>query len=107
MTVIMMYEFNHPKEPDRRIKGYEIAEKTFVPYYVKTQKAGVKWKVEDFTDGTNSVIGMCMFDTLDDFSKIWGDEEFQDIFSCWTYYVDNCKVRILRPLRVDVYKKKL
>jgi len=100
MPVIMMYEFSHPKEPERRRKGYDIAYKIFEPYYHNKQKEGVKWKAEDYTDGTNTIIGIFEFETLEDFSKIWGDEEFQKIFSRWTYYVDNCTVRILRQ---DLY----
>ena len=102
MPVIMMYEWNNPKEPERRRKSYDIANKIFLPYYKNKQKEGVKWKGEDYTDGTNTIVGIFEFETMEDFSKIWGDEEFQKMFTRWTYYVDNCKVRILRQ---DLYLK--
>jgi hypothetical protein len=62
----------------------------------------VKWKNEDYTDGTNTIGGIGTFETVEDFSKIWGDEEFQDIVSRWSYYVDNCNVRILRKAKSGV-----
>ena len=93
-----MYEWNFPKEPERRKKGYDIAEKVFVPYYKKKREEGVKCKVTDYADGSNSFVGWFEFETMEDFSKIWGDDEFQEIFTRWSYYVDNCKARILRPM---------
>ena len=95
----MLYEYSHSTEPERRRKGYDIAEGDFVNYFLKKQKEGVKWKNEDYTDGTNTIVGMGVFETIDDFSKVWGDEEFQVIVSRWSYYVDNGKVRILRKAR--------
>ena len=96
IPVIMLIEFSHPKEPERIDKNYDIGQEIFSPYFMKKQKEGVKWKVEDYTDGTNTILSFMIFETMEDFTEIWGDEEFQTMFSRWSLYVDNCNVRILR-----------
>ena len=104
MAVIMLIEFSHPKEPERLNKNYDIGKEIFSPYFMKKRKEGVNWKVEDYTDGSNTILSFMIFETMEDFTEIWGDEEFQTMLSRWSLYVDNCKVRVLRRTRDWIHR---
>jgi len=102
MPVVMMIEFTNPKEPERNKKRYDLEKKFFEPYLENKRKEGVKWKAEDWTDGSGWYVAWFEFETMEDFSKIWEDEEFQKMFTRFSFLVDDCKVRILRPRFYDL-----
>ena len=97
MEVAMIVKFNTPKEPERNKKRYEFMAEYNRPYYDKKVKEGVKWKASGWSNGSGTVIGWHEFETLEDFNKVWGDEEFQKIMARWSYFVDNCEVQVLWP----------
>jgi hypothetical protein len=102
MPVVMMIEFNNPKEPDRTKKKYDLEKKHFEPYYEEKVKSGIKWKAEDYTDGSGWYVAWMEFETMEEFTKIWTDEVFQRMFTRFSNLVDDCKVRILRPRFYDL-----
>ncbi len=97
MKVLMSIMWTNPKEPERNKKRNEFAAENFGPYYDKKVKEGVKWKYSGWSDGSGLMLGLHEFDTLEDINKVWGDEEFQIINARWSYFVDNCKIKIWRP----------
>ena len=66
-------------------------------YYEKKVKDGVKRKPSVYTDGSGLMLVLHEFETLDDFNKVWGDEEYQAALSVRSYTLDNCKIKIWRP----------
>lgn len=99
MEVVMMVKFNTPKAPERNKKRYEFGAENNRPYYDKKVKEGVKWNAKEWSNGSGTVIGWHEFETLEDFNKVWGDEEFQKIMARWSYFVDNCIVQVLWPAK--------
>ena len=97
MEVVMMVKFNTPKEPERNKKRYEFMAEYMQPYYDKKVKEGVKWNANGWSNGSGTVISWQEFETLEDFNKVWGDEEFQKNMARWSYFVDNCKIQVLWP----------
>ena len=98
----MMTEWTNPKEPERNKKKFDLEKKFFEPYYENKLKEGIKWKAEDYTDGSGWYVAWFTFETMEDFSKIWTDEEFQKMLTRYSFLVDECKVRILRPRFYDL-----
>ena len=99
MEVLMSVMWTNPKEPERNKKRYEFQAENNRPYYDKKVKEGVKWKASGWADGSGLMLALHEFDTLEDFNKVWGDEEFQTNSARWSYFVDNCKIKIWRPTR--------
>ena len=97
MKVLMSVMWTNPKEPERNKKRYEYQAENNRPYYDKRVKEGVKWKISGWSDGSGLMLGLHEFDTLEDFNKVWGDEEFQINMARWSYFVDNCKIKVWRP----------
>ena len=96
MEVAIMYKFDTPKEPERNKKRYEFMAENTRPYWEKTDKE-VKMRRSGWSYGTGTVIGMWEFETLEDFNKVWGDEEFQNMMALHAYFVDNCKMQVMWP----------
>ena len=96
MKVVMMVEFNTPKELERNKKRYQFQDEHLRPYFTKKDKE-VKMNRSSWSDGSGTVIGWWKFESLEDFNKVWGDDEFQIMIGRWSYFVDNVKIRILRP----------
>lgn len=97
MPVVLLVEWDNPKETERNKRHYKWGREVFRPYYEKRRKEGVKWEASSWADGTGHIIAWHEFETLEDFSKIWNDTEYQEMTARWTYLVDNARARILRP----------
>ena len=96
MKVVMLVECNTPKETERNKKRYQFSDEHLKPYWDKKDKE-VNMNRSGWSDGSGTVITWMEFETLEDFNKVWGDEEFQILMARWSYNVDNVKIRILRP----------
>ena len=96
MSVVVMYKFNTPKKTERNKKRYEFQDKVMRPYWEKKDKE-VKVRRTGWSNGTGFVIGWWEFETLEDFNKVWGDEEFQIMMARYSYFVDNAKMQVLWP----------
>jgi len=90
-------ESDNPKDEARNKKRLKLSREVGMPYIEKKQKEGIKLKVSGWADNTGHMIGWWEFETMDDFAKIWNDEEFQQIMARRTYLVDNASFRLLRP----------
>jgi len=96
MKVVILLEYKTPKEAERNKKRYKFGDENLTPYFNKKDKE-VKMNRSGWSDGSGTVISWMEFETLEDFNKVWGDEEFQILMARWSYNVDDVKVRILRP----------
>jgi len=96
MPVYLLWEWENPKEEERNKMRYKLGDEVR-RYREKKLKEGVRWEVLALTDNTRRSVVLYTFETMEDFDKIWNDEEWQRAESQWSYYVDNCTVRILRP----------
>ena len=97
MPIYLLWEFETPKEEERNNKRYKLSDEVNTPYIERKHKEGVKWKILDMADGTGRMVELHTFETMEDFEKIWGDEEFHKMVIQYCRVVDNASVRILRP----------
>lgn len=94
MKVLVIWEWDNPKEDGRLKKYYEWSAGTDYEYVLKLQK-GV-CKVSDWTDGTGHNIYIQEFESMEDFAKVWGDDEYHRCFVRFCRLVDNATRRIVR-----------
>jgi hypothetical protein len=104
MKMLLTIRWTNPKDPERNKKRYEYQDKVFLPYVQKFEEKGVKWKTSGWADGSGQMGSLYEFETWEDFSKVYQDQEFQTILSRWSYLVDHCKIKIWRPSR-QIHKK--
>jgi len=96
MSVYLPWEWTNPKEEERNEKRLKHEVDFMYPYLEKKNKEGVKMKVLGLTDGTGRMLALNIFETIEDFDKVWNDEEFKKGISRMSYLVDNFTCRILR-----------
>ena len=97
MNVVLSIMWTNPKEPERNKKRFTHQNSVSEPYAEKKTKEGVKWKRASWADGSGLMLAWYEFESLEDFNKVWGDDEFQSNLSRWSFFVDNCKIKIWRP----------
>ena len=98
MTVVLMREWDNPKDPERNRKRLKFSNEVSTPYWEKLFKEkGIKVKYGGWSDNTGHFISWVEFETMEDFAKMWEDERGQQISSRWSHFVDNMRIRLLRP----------
>jgi hypothetical protein len=97
VSVYLLWEWENAKEEERTKMRRNHYVEVLRPYYEKKRSEGVDWESLDLTDGTGRMVRLDKFDDIDDFDKIWNDEEWQKACARYSYFVDNIRVRILRP----------
>lgn len=97
MTVVLLWEWDNPKDEARNKKRLKFDREEGAPFWEKKRKEGIKLKMTSWSDNTGHIVGWMEFETMDDFSKLWEDKEWQQQVTKWSYLVDNVSVRLLRP----------
>jgi hypothetical protein len=96
MKVLLMIERETFKDEDRRKKYYEHMDK-FTPIWEKKHE-GVKFKsLGGWSDQPGCVVTMAEYESMEEFSKVWSDEEFQKELLKHRNLVETMKIRIMRP----------
>jgi hypothetical protein len=98
MSVYLLMEFTCPKDEERNKKRLKHEKDWAYPYYEKKIKEGVKWKGLGLSDGTGRIVSLTTFETVEDFGKIWNDDEYKKGIVQMSYLVDNFTSRILREV---------
>ena len=98
MPIYILTEWTNPKEEERNKKRYKLVDEVISPYQKRKLEEGVKWETLELSDGTGRMVILHTFETMEDFDKIWNDREWQVAVGRWSYMVDNCTARILRPV---------
>ena len=98
MTVVLMGEWDNPKDLERNRKRLKYSNEVWRPYWEKLVKEkGIKFKSSSWSDNTGHIINWIEYETMEDFTKMWEDEGHQQRWAAWTYFVDNARIRLLRP----------
>lgn len=98
MTVVLMTEHDNPKDEERNNKKRKFGTEVMRPYWEKlVEEKGIKSEGGNWSDNTGHIIGWYKFETMEDFSKMWDDERWQQMMARWTHFVDNASTRLLRP----------
>lgn len=97
MKVVLLFEWDNPKDEARNKKRLKHGEEVGTPYFEKKRNEGIKYEMSLWSDNTGHMVGWMEFETEEDFAKIWGDDEFQHFMARRAYFVDNASHRLLRP----------
>jgi len=97
LKVVLLLEQDDPKDEARNKKRLKYSREVEWPYHEKKREEGVKWEITGWSDNTGHIVGWWEFETMEDFAKIWTDEEFQQIMARHAYLADNISFRLLRP----------
>ena len=103
MSVVLLVEYDNPKDDERSKKMRKFGIEVMGPYWEKLVKEkDIKLEYSPWADNTGRTIRWIKFETMDDFAKMWDDERYQNINARWASFVDNMRIRLLRPaIRYD------
>ena len=97
MKVVVLWEWDNPKDEARDKKRREFGTEVLTPYWRKlVEEKGIKSKGDWWSDNTGHMVSWFEFETLEDFAKMWNDERFQQIWARLAFLVDNARIRLLR-----------
>ena len=99
MPLVLLLEWDNPKDEERNEKRLKFANEVWTPYSQKLMKEkDVKVESSVWSDNTGHMVQWIKFETMEDFAKMWNDERQQQMIARWAYLVDNVRIRLLRPL---------
>ena len=98
MPVVYLMEWDIPKDEERSEKRRKWFREVMMPNWEKiVEEKGIKFKGGSWSDNTGHTIWWNRFETMEDFAKAWDDERWQQMSARWAYFVDNLRIRLLRP----------
>ena len=98
MSVYLLWEWTNPKEEEREEKRLKHEVDWLYPYFEKKINEGAKLKGHGLADNTGGIVGLWIFETMEDFGKIWNDDEFKKGVVQMSRLVDNFTSRLLREV---------
>jgi len=98
MPVVLLVEWDNPKDEERNEKRHKYVREVVEPYSNKLiHQNGIKVDSSDWADNTGHIVDWTIYETMEDFAKMWNDERYQQIWARWTSLVYNVRIRLLRP----------
>jgi hypothetical protein len=94
MKVLVMWEWDNSKDVERLKKYYEYAQ-TYVEYVSGVDKGICKRST--WVDGTGHHFQTLEFESMEDYTKVWSDDEYFSRFVRFCRLVDNARTHVLRP----------
>ena len=93
MRVLVILEWDNPKDEERLKKYYGLprADSEYMQAAMKGLCRATIW-----TDGTGHNVETQEFESMEDFAKLWGDDEYHRGFVRVCRTVDNASRRIMR-----------
>ncbi len=99
MKVVIMCEYDHPKDEERNEKRLKFLNEVAQPYWKNLVKEkDIKLEPSAWTDNTGHAVEWHKFETIEDFAKIWDDVSIQQNLARYSCFVDNMRIRVLRLL---------
>ena len=93
----LLVEWDNPKCEERNAKRKKFVAEVIRPYWDKLlEKKNIKVEPTGWAENTGHFVVLYNFETVEDFSKVWGDERWHQNVARWTYLVDNARMRLLR-----------
>ena len=98
MPVVMLSEYDNPQDEERNKRKRKFSSEVMRPHWEKLLKEkGIKVESSGWSDNTGHMVFWNVFETMEDFAKIWEDEKWQQIRTRWPRFVDNLSYRLMRP----------
>ena len=96
MKVWFVTERETFKDEAKRKKYYEIMD-TLSPSWEKMHEGVKATMLGGWSDSPGYVMGVSEYENMEEFSKVWSDEEFQKNLLILRNHCKKFKVRIMRP----------
>jgi len=97
MSVVLLIEWDNPKDTARNRKRLDLEEDNMKPRLEELiEEKGIGVKVSSWTDNTGHIIRWYKYETMDEFAIMWMDERWQFYLAEHSHYVDNTRIRLLR-----------
>ena len=97
MKTVIFTRLEAPKELEKLQRYKTFLEEEYLPYFEKLSKTNTDHSMSVWSDNSRVTYIWLEFPTVEDFSKVWGDIDFQRLMSHRALILDNCEVKILRP----------
>ena len=97
MKVVLLIEWDNPKEEERLEKRYSYTREETDPYWKGKIEEGIIQKVSDWADNTGHRVKWVEFEDMDALAKLWSEKEFHRGLVGFSRLVDNLSYRLLRP----------
>jgi len=90
-------EFETFKDDTKRKEYYDYLESSWRPTSQKIYE-GVKWKnLGGWSDNPGWVLWIAEFESMEEFSKVWSNEEYQKEILKLRNHLKSFKMKIMRP----------
>jgi hypothetical protein len=86
-----------PREPEKLDRYKKFLNEESSPYFENLSKANVEYMLSVWSDNSGVTYIWLEFPTVEDFSRVWGDIDFQRLMSHRALILEACEVKILRP----------
>ena len=97
MKTVIFTMLETPREPEKLERYKTFLNEESSPYFEKLSTTDVSYSMSVWSDNSGVTYIWIEFPTIEDFSKIWGDIDFQRIMSHRALILEKCEVKILRP----------
>ena len=94
MKMLVIVEWDNTKNEERLKKFYEYTT-TYLEYVNRVDKGICKRNT--WVDGTGHHFQTQEFESMEDYVKVWGDDEYFSRFVRFCRLVDNARTHVLRP----------
>ncbi len=96
MKVALLVEYDNAKD-ESRYKKYGEQSREGMPEWFKKLVEETNVKFSDWADNTGHIISWLEFENMEDFAKLWNNEEWHKWWLRRNPFVDNLRFRLLRP----------
>ena len=98
MRVVTLNEWDTPKDGEYFEKSKELLKKWVQHYTEMVKEKSIKVTYDKiFTDNTGHFSNWTEYESMDEFKKVWDDEEYQRYWAEYARYAFNCQFRVMRP----------
>jgi hypothetical protein len=96
MKTVILTELKAPRDPKKLERYLKYLKEEQSPYLENLSKTDIKYSMSVWNDNSGVTLIWIEFETVEDFSQVWEDMDFQRLMSHRALLVE-CKMRILRP----------
>jgi hypothetical protein len=97
MKTVIFTMLEAPREPGKLDRYKKFLNEESSPYFERLSKIDIEYTLSVWSDNSGVTYIWLEFPTVEDFSRVWGDIDFQRLMSHRALILEECEVKILRP----------
>jgi hypothetical protein len=97
LKVVLLIEWDNPRDEERLEKRYEFTREVTDPYWQRKVGEGIVEGVSDWADNTGHRVKWVEFESMNNLARVWDDKEYHEGAVGFSRLVDNLSFRLLRP----------